>query len=101
FVSNAGRVANRAALRTALEERLASRPAHEWAIELTEARVPAGVVNDIAAAFALARELGLEPTVALERPDGTSVELVRNPIHLSSTPPTYRTAPPAFDSSGQ
>ena len=35
----------------------------EWAEVLTAARVPAGVVNDIGAAFELARSLGLEPVV--------------------------------------
>ncbi|MBV9605006.1 MAG: CoA transferase, partial [Solirubrobacterales bacterium] len=90
FASNAERVANRPALREALEDRLTGRPAEEWAGELTQARVPAGVVNDIAAAFALARDLGLAPTVAIERDDGTRVELARNPIGLSRTPPTYR-----------
>jgi crotonobetainyl-CoA:carnitine CoA-transferase CaiB-like acyl-CoA transferase len=97
FATNAARVENRVALRTALEERLAGRSAQELASELTEARVPAGVVNDIGAAFGLARELGLHPTITLEREDGTTIELTRNPIALSSTPPTYRSAPPRFN----
>jgi crotonobetainyl-CoA:carnitine CoA-transferase CaiB-like acyl-CoA transferase len=101
FATNAERVSNRVALRGALEERLASGPAREWAEKLTEARVPAGVINDVAAAFELARELGLDPTVAIERDDGTSVELPRNPIGLSSTPPTYRAAPPRFNTSSR
>ncbi|MBV9605880.1 MAG: hypothetical protein JO027_12255, partial [Solirubrobacterales bacterium] len=60
-----------------------------------------GVVNDIAAAFALARDLGLAPTVAIERDDGTRVELARNPIGLSRTPPTYRAPPPRFNGTVQ
>jgi crotonobetainyl-CoA:carnitine CoA-transferase CaiB-like acyl-CoA transferase len=87
-------VEHRAALREALEERLAARPAAEWAAELTDARVPAGEVNDIAAAFRLADQLGLRPVVGLPRDDGSSVDLTRNPITLSATPPVYRTAPP-------
>jgi crotonobetainyl-CoA:carnitine CoA-transferase CaiB-like acyl-CoA transferase len=96
FAGNARRVENRAALRDALEERLATRSAPDWASLLAEAGVPAGVVNDIAAAFALARDLGLDPTVTIERDDGTSVELTRNPIRLSSTPPNYHSPPPRF-----
>jgi crotonobetainyl-CoA:carnitine CoA-transferase CaiB-like acyl-CoA transferase len=96
FATNAARVKNRDALRGSLEERLAPRPAGEWADALTGAGVPAGVVNDIAAAFELARDLGLRPTVAIEREDGTPIELARNPIGLSVTPPTYRWAPPRF-----
>jgi hypothetical protein len=30
---------------------------------------------------------------------GTTVALTRNPIGLSRTPPTYRSAPPALDDS--
>ena len=96
FATNAARVENRDALRVALEERLATRDAGAWAAELTEAGVPAGVINDIAAAFALARDLGLGPTVSIDRDDGTTVELTRNPIGLSVTPPSYRSAPPRF-----
>jgi crotonobetainyl-CoA:carnitine CoA-transferase CaiB-like acyl-CoA transferase len=96
FETNKARVANRAAMRAALEERLAARPAADWAQTLTAARVPAGVVNDIGAAFELARGLGLEPVVSIAREDGTTIELVRNPIRLSATPASYRSAPPRF-----
>jgi crotonobetainyl-CoA:carnitine CoA-transferase CaiB-like acyl-CoA transferase len=96
FETNTARVQNRAALRAALEERLRTRPAGAWVHELTDAGVPAGVVNDISGAFALARELGLDPTVSIDRDDGTSIELARNPIGLSVTLPTYRSAPPRF-----
>ncbi|MGE0066014.1 MAG: CaiB/BaiF CoA transferase family protein [Solirubrobacterales bacterium] len=94
FATNPARVENREALAERLRAALASRPASEWAVELTARRVPAGVVNDLAAAFALAERIGLEPTVAIPREDGGSVELTRNPIRLSATPPTYRKPPP-------
>jgi crotonobetainyl-CoA:carnitine CoA-transferase CaiB-like acyl-CoA transferase len=96
FGTNAARIANRAAMRAALEERLAARPAGDWAELLTAARVPAGVVNDVGAAFELARSLGLDPVVSIAREDGTTIELARNPIRLSATPPSYRSAPPRF-----
>jgi crotonobetainyl-CoA:carnitine CoA-transferase CaiB-like acyl-CoA transferase len=94
FADNGARVVNRDALQIALEERLAVRAAADWAELLTAARVPAGVVNDIGAAFALAERLELEPIVAIERDDGTVSRLPRNPIGLSLTPPTYRLPPP-------
>jgi crotonobetainyl-CoA:carnitine CoA-transferase CaiB-like acyl-CoA transferase len=96
FENNKARVANRPAMRAALEERLAARPALAWAQELTAARVPAGVVNDIAGAFELARSLGLDPVVDIDRDDGTTISLARNPIRMSATPPSYRSAPPRF-----
>ena len=101
FATNPARVGNRDALRAELEARLAARDADEWAELLTAARVPAGTINDLAGAFGLAERLGLEPTVTLRRDDGVGVELPRNPIGLSETPPAYRLAPPRMpDASG-
>jgi crotonobetainyl-CoA:carnitine CoA-transferase CaiB-like acyl-CoA transferase len=94
FATNPARVENREALGARLEALLAARPATEWAERLGDARVPAGVVNDIGAAFRLAEAIGLDPTVTIPREDGTEVSLTRNPIRLSATPATYRTAPP-------
>jgi crotonobetainyl-CoA:carnitine CoA-transferase CaiB-like acyl-CoA transferase len=100
YSSNAERVRNRDALRADLERALARRPAREWAEELTRARVPAGVVNDVDAAFGFAASLGLDPVVELARQDGGSVQLTRSPIGLSVTPPSYRLAPPALGQPG-
>jgi crotonobetainyl-CoA:carnitine CoA-transferase CaiB-like acyl-CoA transferase len=94
FAGNADRVAHRDQLRTELVTRLATGSAADWANRLTAARVPAGEVNDLSGAFALARSLGLAPTVDVPREDGSAVALTRNPIALSRTPPTYRSAPP-------
>jgi crotonobetainyl-CoA:carnitine CoA-transferase CaiB-like acyl-CoA transferase len=95
FATNPSRVTHRDALREALVERLRVRTAAQWAGELTEARVPAGVVNDIAGAFALAQRIGLEPIVEIPDPStGATIALTRNPIGLSATPATYRSAPP-------
>jgi crotonobetainyl-CoA:carnitine CoA-transferase CaiB-like acyl-CoA transferase len=94
FASNPDRVEHRAELRTAIEGHLAGRSAAEWAAALSEVRVPAGEINDVAGAFALAERLGLQPVVELPREDGTTVALTRNPIGLSATPASYRSAPP-------
>jgi crotonobetainyl-CoA:carnitine CoA-transferase CaiB-like acyl-CoA transferase len=101
FATNPARVENREHLVAELNRLLASRPAAEWARLLTAARVPAGVVNDLAGAFELAVSLGLEPTVSLPRADGGAVELTRNPIRLSATPPSYRSAPPDLPPPGR
>jgi crotonobetainyl-CoA:carnitine CoA-transferase CaiB-like acyl-CoA transferase len=96
YRTNPERVANRDALQVELEALLAARPATEWATLLTAARVPAGVVNDIAGAFALAESLGLEPIVEPAGEDGDGVRLTRNPIGLSATPPRYFSPPPGL-----
>ncbi len=96
FAGNVARVAHRTELRAELERVLAARTVGDWTAVLADARVPAGAVNDIGAAFALAERLGLAPIVSLPRDDGSTVDLPRNPIGLSATPVEYRSAPPLF-----
>ncbi len=91
FATNADRVAHRAELREALEARLASQPVEAWTAQLAAAGVPAGAVNDVAGAFALAERLGLAPVQ-----EAGGVPLPRSPIGLSATPATARRAPPAL-----
>jgi crotonobetainyl-CoA:carnitine CoA-transferase CaiB-like acyl-CoA transferase len=96
FEVNTARVAHRGALRELLADALAGQAAGQWASQLNAAGVPAGEVNDIAAAFDLAESLGLHPVVDVPRVDGGAVRLPRNPIGLSVTPATYRSAPPSL-----
>ena len=93
FATNEARVDNREALKAELVQRLSARTGEEWAERLRAVRVPAGAVNNLAGAFGLARSLDLEPVVDVPAADGTSVPLTRNPIRLSRTPATYRSAP--------
>lgn len=96
FTTNAARVADHERLRARLEERLAGASAATWAARLLEASVPAGEVNDLAGAFALAERLGLEPIVELPRDDAPPLRLPRNPIRLSATPARVTSLPPAL-----
>jgi crotonobetainyl-CoA:carnitine CoA-transferase CaiB-like acyl-CoA transferase len=96
FATNTERVANRRELREELDRALRDQPADHWSEVLTAARVPAGPVNDVGAAFRLASELGLDPVVEIPDGDGPPVPLTRNPITLSRTPASYRSAPPAL-----
>ncbi|SEF81777.1 CoA-transferase family III [Nonomuraea solani] len=91
YATNAGRVAAREPLVTDLNAALATRTADEWFERLTAAGVPCGPINDLAAAFALAERLGLEPAIELD-----GVGQVTNPLRLSATPPAYRRPPPAL-----
>ena len=89
FVSNPARVAHRGELKERLEALLAAAGADEWQRRLTSVGVPCGPINDLAQAVALADSLGLAPVVEVG-----GVPTVANPIALSLTPPTYRSAPP-------
>jgi crotonobetainyl-CoA:carnitine CoA-transferase CaiB-like acyl-CoA transferase len=89
FAANSARLQHRDELGALLEARLVTLPAAEWVVRLTDAGVPAGPINDIAQAFALATELGLEPVAEVD-----GVRTVRSPLRLSETPVEHRRRPP-------
>ncbi len=95
FSTNKSRVANRDELGEILNSLLAEDTADAWFTALTARRVPCGPLNDIADAIALAERLGLQPVVTIDdqRRD-TPIRQMANPIRMSATPATYRTAPP-------
>lgn len=98
FSSNALRVRHRDALIDVLTTTLKSQGADHWYALLSGVGVPAGPINDIAEAFAFAEKLGLAPTVAVP---GSHTPQVANPISMSRTPPTYRSAPPRLGGDAQ
>ncbi len=95
FATNPDRVANIDPLAVVITERLRTRSATEWFELLSPLGVPCGPVNDLAGAFAFADQLGLSAQVSVGDGD-EAVNVVANPIGLSDSPPTYRTAPPSL-----
>ncbi|NUT38883.1 MAG: CoA transferase [Thermoactinospora sp.] len=95
FATNAGRTANRAALRPLLEERLAERGAVEWFDLLVKAGVPCGPIQTIDGGFAMAERFGLDPIVEVG-----GVPTTRHPIRFSETPVDYTLPPPELDEHG-
>ncbi|MET8427661.1 CoA transferase [Nocardia sp. NPDC004860] len=93
FATNSARVAHRDELTNVLDTSLAAHGADYWFATLTAVGVPAGPINDVAEAVALAENLGLEPTV---RVPGSDTAQITNPITFSRTPVRYRCAPPAL-----
>jgi crotonobetainyl-CoA:carnitine CoA-transferase CaiB-like acyl-CoA transferase len=95
FATNADRVANVDALARALGEAFAREPADVWVERLRAASVPVGPINGVDEAFALAGELGMEPT---EEVDGTP--LIRPPLRVDGERPEIRRPPPRLDEHG-
>jgi crotonobetainyl-CoA:carnitine CoA-transferase CaiB-like acyl-CoA transferase len=91
FADNAARVLHRLELRNELERLLSGRTAAEWTERLSAVGVPAGPVQSVAEAFALAERLGLDPVDAT-----AGVRTVRFPVRLSRSPAQVRRPPPAL-----
>ncbi len=101
FATNPLRVKHRAELKELLELAMAARGAAEWFDLFSAVGVPCGPINDLAGAFALAQRLGLDAIVEIEQPGSAASRQVANPIKLSASPATYRTAPPALGADQQ
>jgi crotonobetainyl-CoA:carnitine CoA-transferase CaiB-like acyl-CoA transferase len=95
FATNAARVAHADELAARLEAVLRTRPAAEWIAALRAASVPAGQINDVAEAFALAESLGMEPV----REVG-GYPLPTPPLRLDGERPEIRRPPPKLDEHG-
>jgi crotonobetainyl-CoA:carnitine CoA-transferase CaiB-like acyl-CoA transferase len=95
FASNAARVEHADALMEAFEAVLRREPASHWLEVLRAAKVPAGPINDVGEAFALATELGMEPVEDVE-----GLPVIRPPLRLDGERPAVRRVPPALDEHG-
>ena len=95
FDTNSARVANADALSAHLEPILRTQPAAHWVETLRAAAVPAGPINAVDEAFALAAELGMEPVQEL-----AGYPLPAPPLRLDGERPAIRRPPPKLDEHG-
>jgi crotonobetainyl-CoA:carnitine CoA-transferase CaiB-like acyl-CoA transferase len=95
FATNEARVANVDALSDRFDAVFRAEPADHWVAVLRAASVPVGPINRVDEAFALAAELGMEPT-----DDSHGVPLVTPPLRLSGERPPIRRPPPKLDEHG-
>src|SRR5829696_3063525 len=95
FATNSARVAHADELAERLERVLRTRPAADWLAALRAASVPAGPINDVAEAYALAESLGMEPIA-----EAGGYPLATPPLRLDGRRPHIRRPPPKLDEQG-
>ena len=95
FATNASRVEHRDTLIPLLGAAFAREPAAHWIAALRTAGVPAGPINDVPAAFALAESLGLAPVAEVD-----GLPLPAPPLRLDGERPAVRRRPPRLDEHG-
>jgi glutaryl-CoA transferase len=92
FATNGDRVEHRTELIPTLAARFAERTTDDWLAALDAAEIPAGPINDVAAAFASPWAAGR--TVEVVHPVLGVTRQVQPPFALSATPASVRTPPP-------
>lgn len=96
FTTNAGRVSHRQALTDALAPLFKQQLTAWWVSELEEHDIGYGPINRLADVFSDPQVLARGDIIEMQQENGTKMKLVANPVRLSATPPTYRTAPPVL-----
>src|SRR5277367_6519917 len=94
FATNKARVSHRELLIDTLCGATRTRTTAQWVADLENVGVPCGPINSIDAVFADPQVRARAMQVELPHPSAGSVPLVANPLRLSATPVSYRTAPP-------
>lgn len=95
WATNAGRIADRAAMTLALETALARRTAREWVEVLAEHGVPCAPVQDLSQLPSDPQLVATGQLQVLPHPAG-EVTLVGSPYRLDERRPRIRTAPPTL-----
>ena len=94
FSTNQQRVANRRELIDKLCAATVTQSTAHWVAALESVGVPAGPINSLDAVFDDPQVRARGMRIDLPHPVAGSVSLVANPLRLSETPVTYRSAPP-------
>ena len=101
FATNMQRIAHRSALREALQTLVRSRPRTQLLLQLSDANVPAGPINDMAQVFADPQTQHRQLVVELAHSSGQTVRVVRSPLNFSASPVTHKPPPQLGEHSWQ
>jgi crotonobetainyl-CoA:carnitine CoA-transferase CaiB-like acyl-CoA transferase len=96
FATNEARVVHRAALTESLATIMRTRSTAAWIAALEAADVPCGPINTLDQVFADPHVIARGAVETATRPDGVAMQLARNPVRMSQTPPATRFAPPTL-----
>lgn len=84
FLTQPGRLANKAFIEREIEKVLVERDAEYWLEALAERRIPCAPVNDFEHALSDPQVLARQMVVDVPLPDGSSVKMPGNPVKLSN-----------------
>ncbi len=82
FLTGKSRLENKTALWALLEPAFLARSAQDWIERLETADVPVALIKTVPEALGDARRSGRDMITAMQAPDGSSIEVVGNPIKV-------------------
>ncbi|MBP0445772.1 CoA transferase [Roseomonas sp. SSH11] len=94
FATNAARVQNRQLVTDTLTPVMRSRTTKEWVAALEAAKIGCGPINTLKDVFEDPHVKAREVIVDMDHASGERVQVIANPVRLSATPPSYRSAAP-------
>ena len=96
FATNPKRVANRDLVTETLTPVMKSRTTSDWVAALEAQKIGCGPINTLAEVFDDPHVKARAMTLEMQHGSGATVTVIANPVKLSATPPTYRSAPPVL-----
>ena len=94
FATNPIRVQNRQLVTDTLTPVMKSKTTAEWIDALEALKIGCGPINTLEQVFADPHVQAREMVVEMAHGSGETVKVIANPVKLSATPPSYRSAPP-------
>ncbi|WP_376094132.1 CaiB/BaiF CoA transferase family protein [Roseomonas sp. CCTCC AB2023176] len=94
FATNAARVGNRQLVTDTLIPVMQSRTTKEWVEALEAAKIGCGPINTLHDVFEDPHVKARGVVVEMDHASGEKVRVIANPVRLSATPPSYRSASP-------
>ena len=96
FATNPIRVQNRQLVTDTLTPVMKSKTTAEWIDALEALKIGCGPINTLEQVFADPHVQAREMVVDMAHGSGETVKVIANPVKLSATPPSYRSAPPVL-----
>ena len=96
FATNPIRVQNRQLVTDTLTPVMKSKTTAEWIDALEALKIGCGPINTLEQVFADPHVQAREMVVEMSHGSGETVKVIANPVKLSATPPSYRSAPPVL-----
>ena len=94
YATNAARVKNRGLVTDTLTAVTVTHPTKWWIERLEALKIGCGPINTLADVFSDPQVVARGAVVDMAHPRAGTVKVIANPVRLSETPVSYRTAPP-------